>query len=123
MSIKIIKTINFPYMSADELPICFPASKIISVVEKFIKNIPNPKESPLINCVSLDVFLLSPRKFFVVGFWALKIPLNPSISKKIPNITSINAKIGSGLWDADVTPTPRIIPNTATIEIRIIAPI
>ena len=46
MNVKIAMTINFPIKSTDEAPISFPASKTIMVVEKLIKNIPNPNETP-----------------------------------------------------------------------------
>ncbi len=35
-------------------PISLPASRIIMVVEKFIKNIPNPNDNPSINNIKFD---------------------------------------------------------------------
>ncbi len=58
--VKIITTRIFPVKSADEAPISFPASRTMMVVEKFIKNIPNPNEPPLMDDTKFDFGLSFP---------------------------------------------------------------
>jgi hypothetical protein len=57
INIKIIIIKSFPTKPTGETAISLPASSTIIVVEKLIKNKPNPKEIPLMKRFKFDLSL------------------------------------------------------------------